>query len=85
VLLAAVPLVAVPLAGLALVVLYFSRSSTMAVAAMYIPLPFLAYWPGGYSHPLVIYSLAVPVLVGTCHYLSLRRGLVSSVDRWLTI
>jgi glycerol-3-phosphate acyltransferase PlsY len=76
VLLATVPLAAAPLAGLSLVVLYFSKSSTRALAAMYIPLPFLAWWPAGYSYPLVVYSLAVPVLVGICHYLSLRRGLV---------
>lgn len=75
VLLATVPVVAAPLAGLALVVLYASRSSTRAVAAMFISLPFLAYWPAGYSYPLVAYSLAIPLLVGTCHYLSLRRGL----------
>jgi hypothetical protein len=70
-----VPVVAAPLAGLALVVLYLSRSSTRAVAAMYIPLPFLAYWPAGYSYPLVAYSLGIPLLVGICHHLSLRRGL----------
>jgi glycerol-3-phosphate acyltransferase PlsY len=75
VLLAMVPVVAAPLAGLALVVLYLSRSSTRAVAAMYIPLPFLAYWPAGYSYPLVAYSLGIPLLVGICHHLSLRRGL----------
>lgn len=79
VLLATVPVVAAPMAALGLVVLYLSRSSTKAVAAMYIPLPFLAFWLAGYSYPLVFYSLAVPLLVGTCHYLSLRRGTDSGV------
>lgn len=74
VLLATVPLVAVPLAILALVVLYLFKSSTKAVATLYIPLPFLAFWPGGYAYPLVVYSLAVPVMVGISHYLSLRRS-----------
>jgi len=73
VLLATVPVVAAPMAALALVILYLSRSATRALAAMYIPLPFLVFWPAGYSYPLVFYSLTVPVLVGVCHYLSLRR------------
>jgi len=73
VLLATVPVVAAPLAALALVVLFRSKSSTRAVAALYIPLPFLAFWPAGYSCALVFYSLAIPLLVGICHYLSLRR------------
>jgi glycerol-3-phosphate acyltransferase PlsY len=79
VLLATVPLVAAPLAVLGLVVLWLTRSATRAVAAVYVPLPFLAFWPAGYSYPLVAYSLVVPLLVGTCHFLSLRRGPASEV------
>ena len=72
-LLAVVPVVSVPIAVLALIVLYLWKSYTKALAALYIPLPFLAFWPAGYSYPLVAYSLAVPVMVGVSHYLSLRR------------
>ena len=73
VLLAIVPVVSAPVAVLALIVLYLGESYTKALAALYIPLPFLAFWPAGYSYPLVAYALAVPVLVGLSHYLSLRR------------
>ncbi len=73
VLLAIVPVVAVPMAVLALIVLYLCKSYTKALAALYIPLPFLAFWPAGYSYPLVAYALAVPLMVGLSHYLSLRR------------
>ena len=73
VLLAIVPVVAVPMAVLALIVLYLCKSYSKALATLYIPLPFLAFWPAGFSYPLVAYSLAVPLMVGLSHYLSLRR------------
>ena len=54
-------------------VLYLTRSTVKAVASFFIPLPFLAAWPLGYSYPLIGYSLAIPLLVGASHYLSLKR------------
>jgi glycerol-3-phosphate acyltransferase PlsY len=80
VLMAAVPLVAVPIALPALTVLYLTRSTTKALATYYVPTPFLALWPAGYSLYLVGYSLAIPTFVGISHYLSLRRARVSISD-----
>jgi hypothetical protein len=57
----------------ALVILYLTRSTTKALAACYIPTPFLAFWPAAYPVHLVAYSLAIPIFVGISHYLSLRR------------
>jgi acyl phosphate:glycerol-3-phosphate acyltransferase len=74
VLLAVVPLVAVPIAVPALAVLSLTGSATRALAVYYIPIPFLALWPAGYPYPLAAYSLAIPLLVGFSHYLSLRRA-----------
>ena len=71
-LLAILPLVALPLALVALAILYLTRSSTKAVACFYIPLPLLAFWPGGYTYPYVAFSLLIPILVGISHYISLR-------------
>jgi glycerol-3-phosphate acyltransferase PlsY len=73
VLMAVVPVVGIPIAVPALTVLYLTRSTTRALATYYIPIPFLALWPAGYSVSLVGYSLAIPILVGFSHYLSLRR------------
>lgn len=80
VLLATVSVVAVPMGVLAVVVLYFFKSPTKVLAVMYIPLPFLAFWTGAYPYPLVFYSLAVPILVGICHSLSLRQSRTSSAS-----
>lgn len=74
VLIATVPLVAIPMAVPALTVLYLTKSTTRALAVYYVPTPFLALWPAGYSVPLVSYSLAIPIFVGISHYLSLRRA-----------
>lgn len=79
-LVATVSVVAVPMGVQAVVVLYFFKSPTKVLAVMYIPLPFLAFWTGGYPYPLVFYSLAVPILVGICHSLSLRQSRTSSAS-----
>ena len=73
VLLAMFPLPAVPLVPAALTVLYLTRSTVKSVATFFIPIPFLAAWPMGYSYALIGYSLAIPLLVGASHYLSLKR------------
>lgn len=81
VLLATVPLVAIPVAAPALTVLYLTRSATRALAIYYIPIPFLAFWPAGYAHSQVLYSLAIPFIVGFSHYLSLRRAPATERER----
>ena len=73
VLLAMFPLPALPLVPVALTVLYLTRSTAKSVATFFIPVPFLAAWPMGYSYALIGYSLAIPLLVGASHYLSLKR------------
>ncbi len=73
VLLAMFPLPAIPLAAVGLTMLYLTRSTVKAVAIFFILIPFLAAWPLGYSYPLIGYSLAIPLIVGASHYLSLKR------------
>jgi acyl phosphate:glycerol-3-phosphate acyltransferase len=72
VLLAMLPVLAIPLVVPGLIVLYFTKSTAKAVATFYIPLPFLA-WPVGYSYTLAFYSLLIPVIVGLSHYFSVKR------------
>ena len=72
VLLATVPALAVPLAAIALAALLLFRKAVLAIGLFFIPVAVLA-WPYGYSYPLVIYSIAVPVLVGLAHYWTVRR------------
>ena len=73
VLLAMFPLLAIPLATVGLTVLYLTKSTAKAVATLFIPIPFLVAWPLGYPYPLIGYALAIPLLVGASHYLSLKR------------
>jgi acyl phosphate:glycerol-3-phosphate acyltransferase len=76
VLLAMLPILAVPLVVPALTVLYFTKSTAKGVATFYIPIPFLA-WPVGYCYTLALYSLLIPVIVGFSHYFSVKRR-----DKW---
>ena len=71
VLLAMLPAVAIPIGAVALLVLFLKRKATIAIGCFLIAVPVSA-WPIGYSYPVVIYSVAVPVLVGVTHYLSVR-------------
>jgi len=71
VLMAMLPLLAVPVGAIALVVLFFTRKATAGIGVFLIAVPVLA-WPLGYEYPKVIYSVALPVLVGVTHYFSIR-------------
>ncbi len=85
VLLALVPIAAVPLSLAGLVVLFVTRSATKAVACIFAPMAFIAWllgcaYPLGFparyaecSYPLILYAIGLPILVGLSHYLSLRR------------
>ena len=78
VLLATVPLLAIPLGLASLVVLYFTKKATASLGFFLTLLPFLAWWPMPYSHLLVGYVLFIPLLVGVSHFISLKRvGLLS--------
>ena len=71
VLLAMLPIVAIPLCAPALAVLWLSRKTIPAVAIFFIALPALA-WPAGYSYDVIMYSAGMPVLVGLTHYFTTR-------------
>ena len=71
VLLAMLPALAIPICVISMVVLYLKRKATIAIGFFLISVAVLA-WPAGYSYPVVIYSVAVPVLVGLTHYFSVR-------------
>ena len=73
VLLAMMPALAIPLALLALVVVFLTKNAMKALGFFFICLPLLAFWPAHYSNPLVIFSLGIPLMVGFTHHLSVRR------------
>ena len=75
VLLALLPWIAAPTAAVALGVLWLTRNTTAALAVYYIAIVFLAFLSGRYSDNWAAYAVAVPVLVGVIHFLSLRREL----------
>ncbi len=71
VLLGLLPVLAIPVGAVTLLILFLKRKAILAIAFFLISVPILA-WPVGYSYPVVIYSVAVPVLVGLTHYFSVR-------------
>lgn len=72
VLLATLPALAVPLAAIAFAALLLFRKAVLAIALFFIPVALLT-WPYGYPFQLVVYSIAVPVLVGLAHFWTVRR------------
>ena len=66
------PALAMPVGAITLVILYLTKKATPALGFFLIAVPVLS-WPAGYSHPFVIYSVGLPVMVGITHYLSTRR------------
>ena len=73
VLLATIPMLAIPLGLVSLVIFYFTKKAIIPLGFFLSLLPFLARWPMDYSYPLVGYSLLIPLLVGASHYLSVKR------------
>ncbi len=73
VLLATIPMLAIPLGLVSLVVFYFTKKAIIPLGFFLSLLPFMAWWPMDYSYPLVGYSLLIPLLVGASHYLSIKR------------
>ena len=67
----AIPALPLGLAGLA--VLYLTRSATKSLAFFLILTPILLLWPFGYPYSLIAYSIGLPLMVGICHFLSVRR------------
>lgn len=71
VLFAMLPAVAIPVGAVALIILYFTKNAIKGLGVVLISVPILA-WPVGYSYPIAIYALAIPLMVGLTHYLSVR-------------
>ncbi|MBI4234650.1 MAG: glycerol-3-phosphate acyltransferase [Chloroflexi bacterium] len=72
VLLLLIPRLVFPLGLVAAVPLFLTRSTTVAFAFVYVPLPLVA-WYMGVPTPFVAYSVALPVIVGISHFITLRR------------
>ena len=66
---ALLPGVLLPLMSFALIPLKITRSSTVALAFVFVPLPLFAWFVGAPGH-LLWYSIELPVVVGLSHYLS---------------
>ena len=73
VLLAMLPALAIPVALLALVVLYFSRRAIYSLGFFLILTPILAWWPADYTYAVASYSVAIPLMVGGRHLWSVKR------------
>ena len=71
VLIAMLPLIALPVGALTLFFLYHARKSIVALAIFLIGIPVLA-WPAGYPVEVIIYAFFVPILTGMCHLYSTR-------------
>ena len=72
VLLALVPYASLPLVAPGLLLLHLTKSSTKTLAFFYILTICLAVWPAQYPASVVAYCVALPMLVGLCHYVSTR-------------
>ena len=80
VLLAALPALAIPLGLMALVVLYLTRSGIKSLGFFLITVPVsagLILWVGtnSYSYAITAYVLAIPLMVGLSHYISVKLDL----------
>ena len=71
ILLASVPVIALPVGALCLVVLYFTRKAIYPLAIFLVAIPVLAY-PAGYSVDLAVYAVAIPIAVGLSHFFTTR-------------
>ncbi len=63
-------------AGPALLILIIGKNVILASAFLFIPLP-LVCWITGNSASLIVYSVALPVLVGSTHFLRTRQKAAS--------
>ena len=71
VLMAMLPILAIPVGAFAFVVLYLTRKAVVGLGLILILVPVLA-WPVGYDYPVAIYALSIALMVGFSHYLSVR-------------
>lgn len=73
-LMAFVPLAAVPIGILALAVLWLSKKAVVALAFTFVTIPLMT-WITGSSLSSISYVIFLPIIVGLCHFASLRRAL----------
>ena len=73
VLLGMMPVLTVPLALIGLVVLFLTKNAMKPLAFFLICVPLLAWRIGEYTNSQVIFSLAIPLMVGFSHLLSVKR------------
>ena len=74
VLIASVPVIALPLGALALVALYHTRKSMVALAMFLAGVPLLSWitvWTVDASAPMAGFALSIPVLAGLSHFYSI--------------
>ena len=70
---ALIPIPAVPLSVASLMLLPFTKSATVTIGLIMIPMPFLAWWITDASYYVVAYTVGLPILIGVRHHLTSRK------------
>ena len=71
--LALMPMIAIPLSLVSVALLPFFRNVTLTLGMIMIPMPLLV-WVTGAPTPLVVFSVALPILSGARHYYTTRKS-----------
>ena len=82
VLLALLPYLAFPIALIGIIILGVTRKTSLAIAFFFITLPVLVFLVGNYSLVYLGYTLLIPVIVGICHFISVKyttKGLAGAI------
>ena len=82
VLLALLPYLAFPIAFIGIIILGVTRKTRLAIAFFFVTLPVLVFLMGNYSLVYLGYTLLIPVLVGICHFISVKyttKGLAGAI------
>jgi len=82
VLLALLPYLAFPIALIGIIILGVTRKTRLAIAFFFITLPVLVFLVGNYSLVYLAYTLLIPVIVGICHFISVKyttKGLAGAI------
>ena len=72
VLLALLPYLAFPIALIGIIILGVTRKTRLAIAFFFITLPVLVFLVGNHSLVYLGYTLLIPVIVGICHFISVK-------------
>ena len=82
VLLALLPYLAFPIALIGIIILGVTRKTRLAIAFFFITLPVLVFLVGNHSLVYLGYTLLIPVIVGICHFISVKyttKGLAGAI------